>query len=97
MIVNCCVVRVLEAFDIYVLLKINNMNIEWHRAQDGALGNPKIHVFNLWARVIDLYELFTMHNIIECPYQEVSRGTLFTHLGDKISQTDRIEGFREVG
>ena len=47
MIVDCCVVRILEAFDIYVLLKVSNINIELHRAQDGALGNPKIHVFNL--------------------------------------------------
>ena len=45
MIVDCCVVRILEAFDIYVLLKISNINIEYHRAQDGALGNPTIHVF----------------------------------------------------
>ena len=75
MIVDCCVVRILEAFDIYVLLKVSNINIELHRAQDGALGNPKIHVFNLWARVINLYELFTMRNVIECPYQEVSRET----------------------
>ena len=64
MIVDCCVVRILEAFDIYVL-------------HEGTLGNPKIHVFNLWASVIDLYELFTMRNIIECPYQEVSKETYF--------------------
>ena len=47
MIIDCCDVRILEAFDIYVLLKINNIKIERHRVQDGALGNPKIHVFNL--------------------------------------------------
>ena len=45
MIVDCCVVRILGVCNIYVLLKISNINIEKHRAQDGALG--KIHFFNL--------------------------------------------------